>query len=223
MERPREGTERTMKKIPLGKIRLHLGEYRSFFLVECQFCGREFVQREDKVGRGCSCRRIENFRKRVTTHGMSKTRISRIWKGMKARCSNKNLKEFKNYGGRGIRVCKRWEKFENFYEDMKPSYEEGLTIERIHNGKGYSKRNCRWATKAEQSQNTRHCRMVEYRERRMNVMQWARELGLNRNTLIKRLNNWGVCERTFQKNLEHGGRTREDAEAWAEKVRALKK
>lgn len=73
---------------------------------------------------------------------------------MKQRCQNKNHKYYASYGGRGIGICIRWQSFDNFVEDMglKP---DGLSLDRIDNNKGYSKENCRWATKAQQVRNTR--------------------------------------------------------------------
>ena len=73
---------------------------------------------------------------------------------MLSRCENKNVPAFKNYGGRGITVCKRWHKFENFLADMgeRPF---GLTLDRKNNDKGYYKRNCKWSTWIEQQNNRR--------------------------------------------------------------------
>lgn len=73
---------------------------------------------------------------------------------MKQRCLNPNNAHFAYYGGRGITVTKRWLKFENFFQDMgaRPA---GLTIERKDNMKGYSKRNCMWATRSQQQRNKR--------------------------------------------------------------------
>lgn len=82
---------------------------------------------------------------RVKTHGMSYTSTFRIWAGMIARCTNSNLKAFKYYGGRGIKVCERWLKFENFYKDM-GDRPKNLQIDRINNDGNYEPGNCRWVT-----------------------------------------------------------------------------
>lgn len=76
------------------------------------------------------------------------------WRGMLARCNNPKGSDFKNYGGRGIKVCSRWRTFESFFADMGEN-PPGLSLERKDNNKGYSKKNCCWATLAEQSKNRR--------------------------------------------------------------------
>lgn len=80
------------------------------------------------------------------------------WNNIISRCYNKNSKDYKWYGGIGIRVCDRWLDFFLFAEDMYPSYQEGLTLDRKENDKGYSKDNCRWVTMKTQNQNTRMLR-----------------------------------------------------------------
>lgn len=86
------------------------------------------------------------------SHGYSNTRTHSCWKSMKSRCNNSNHPKYKYYGGRGISYDPRWEKFEEFLKDM-GECPEGMTLERNHNDKGYSKENCSWETQQTQNRN----------------------------------------------------------------------
>lgn len=96
---------------------------------------------------------------------------------MRSRCAVLSGRNYENYGGRGIAICARWRRFENFYADMgEPP--EGTSIDRIDNDKGYSPENCRWATVFEQANNRRSNIVISYNGRSQTVTQWSREFGV---------------------------------------------
>jgi len=106
----------------------------------------------------------------------------------KQRCYNQNCRDYKHYGGRGIRICERWlESTENFILDMglRP---DGMTLERIDNQGDYTPENCVWATRLTQSQNTRNARQITYKGETLTVAEWERRLGFSRGTLKARFN-----------------------------------
>lgn len=115
-------------------------------------------------------------------HYMYGTQTYGCWCGIKRRCLNKNDKGYKNYGGRGIKVCQRWMSFKNFFEDMglRP---EGLSIERIDNNGDYCPENCEWADSKTQNRNKRNIK--KYRGK--SIPEWADELGIKRRTLYNRI------------------------------------
>jgi hypothetical protein len=88
-------------------------------------------------------------------HGLSKVPGYDNWWRMIHRCTNSNWKHYKDYGGRGIKVCDRWMKFDNFYIDMGPRPSDGHSLDRINNDGNYEPGNCRWATQSVQSANKR--------------------------------------------------------------------
>lgn len=146
-------------------------------------------------------------------HGHSKrgaqTRAYSIWKNMKTRCGNPRSKCWSVYGGRGIRVCKRWGRFENFLADMgEPP--EGMTLDRKDNDGNYSKRNCRWATPREQSLNSRTITWLEHEGRKMSLSDWAREIGVTSSTMSLRVKRVGwpaalLSTRKYIKQSPHWG------------------
>jgi len=122
------------------------------------------------------------------THGCSslngkKPPTYRSWSSMRSRCLDPKHKAYKNYGGRGILICARWESFENFLADM-GERPQGTTLDRFPNPNGnYEPVNCRWATKAQQCRNSR---------RNRNIIWRGEELGIEPCALLHRLRNWSL-------------------------------
>ncbi len=118
----------------------------------------------------------------------------RAWLHMKVRCNWERDRAYHHYGGRGIKVCPRWEKsFVAFLEDMglRPSPKHSLG--RIDNEKGYSPENCRWETRTQQMRNTRRNRFLTFKGKTQTVSEWAVELGMEYGTLSARLlKGWSV-------------------------------
>ena len=110
---------------------------------------------------------------------------------MKGRCLNPKNTNFKNYGGRGIKICPRWMKFENFMKDMLPTWKKGLTLERLNNNGDYKLSNCSWVTNFEQQNNKRNNRKYKG----MTASQWSRELGGRATIVLGRLYNGWSWER----------------------------
>lgn len=112
--------------------------------------------------RSCGCLRKEETGRRSYSHGLSKTRLYRIWGDMKSRCLNPNVDNYKFYGDKGVLVCEEWlYSFQAFYEwAMKNGYKDGLTIDRVDSEGNYCPQNCRWITQSENAS-------------RANVKRWA--------------------------------------------------
>jgi len=115
------------------------------------------------------------------------------WWAMVDRCNNPKSQPYKNYGGRGVKVCERWLDYDNFAEDMVDGHEKGLTIERVNVDGNYEKDNCCWVTQAQQCQNWRHSVKITYKGETKPYGTFAREYGLIRSTVKSRLDlGWSI-------------------------------
>jgi hypothetical protein len=112
---------------------------------------------------------------------------------MITRCINPNNERYKDYGGRGITVCDRWLKFENFLEDM-GECPPGLTLDRIKNNLGYYHGNCHWTTPKQNNRNKRNNHLITFNGKTQCLSAWAEQLNISRTTLWCRINryNWSI-------------------------------
>ena len=154
----RDMTPRLVKDLGMGYFTEKSKHKTKLGIYECQYCGKEFEGHTYNIKSGtaksCGCQKYKP-REKIIKHGLRKHRLYKTWASMRDRCLNKSGIDYINYGGRGIEICGRWLSIDNFIEDMYPSYQEGLSLDRIDINGNYESNNCRWATKTTQSRNTR--------------------------------------------------------------------
>lgn len=156
-------------------------------------CGNVVVVNSNHLRSGntcsCGCTRGEK-------HGLTNTRIYRIWQAMKNRCYNQNVVHFGDYGGRGITVCEEWKNsFSAFYDwAISNGYSDELTIDRIDFNGNYEPSNCRWVNMKMQNNNTRHNRTITKNGETHSVSEWAEIIGIKPATLYARIftYNWEI-------------------------------
>lgn len=118
---------------------------------------------------------------------------------MLQRCDKPNFIQYKDYGGRGIKVCERWYKFENFYTDMGPPPFQKASIERIDNDRGYEPENVVWADRATQAKNKRTTVRFDFSGYSLTLREWSEKLGVKSATLASRIYLYGwPLERALQ-------------------------
>lgn len=133
----------------------------------------------------CGCYEREQARARKTTHGQNGTRVHRIWKAMRSRCSNKNTPAYPYYGGRGVTVCERWQVFAHFLADMGQPPSDAHSLDRIDTDGAYTPENCRWVDVYTQANNKRNNTAYTFNGVTQNAASWARHFGLIDKTFIR--------------------------------------
>ena len=137
----------------------------------------------------------------LKTHGLSKTRLHRIWHSMYCRCYYPSTNRYKNYGAKGIKVCEEWKHtqgFINFYNwAINNGYSDELTIDRIDNEKDYSPENCRWLTLKEQSNHRTNNRVIEYNGIKHTLSEWCETYNINPVTFSDRLKRGWTLEQAL--------------------------
>ena len=166
------------------------------YRVSCRCsCGNDVIVYESKLRygstRSCGCLQAEISLKNLpkgthgrTRRGRPRDRTYACWVSMKGRCTNPKSENFHQYGGRGIKVCERWQKFENFLADM-GEVPPGLTLDRVRSDGNYEPGNCRWADWDVQENNRRDNRRVVIKGVNLTVAQASRQLGISQSTINK--------------------------------------
>lgn len=159
-------------------------------------CGNEVVTYADNLRSGhtssCGCLSRDISRKMLTTHGKAGRGnthpLFRVWMAIKNRCYNQNSTAYKDYGGRGIKLCKEWQEFQPFYEwAMKNGYKTGLEIDRTDNDSGYCPENCRFITAKQNNRNKRNNRYITIDGETKTLSAWSELYNLNHTTILHRL------------------------------------
>ncbi len=175
----------------LDRMEKRSGAFKSFWVCHCD-CGVEKVLARNNLTSGntrsCGCLSIENSATVNRTHGMSRTILYNTWQCMITRCCNPDNPAYKDYGGRGIKVCERWRiDYTAFLADMGQPPTKRYSLDRIDNNGNYCKENCRWATTKQQSRNSRHNVHIEHNGESHCVSEWAEITGIKMHTLYNRL------------------------------------
>lgn len=177
------------------------GVKRLYWACRCD-CGNMVNVCSSKLSDGhtqsCGCLQKERASLAKTTHGASSSKGCipeyGVWLNMKARCAYKSTHSYKYYGARGISVCERWMKFENFLEDMGRRPSPSHSIDRLDSNGNYEPDNCKWSDDFEQNNNRSNNRRLTYDGKTMNLFQWAREVGINPKRIHARLvAGWSVA------------------------------
>lgn len=171
----------------------HRGERgKAWWRCRCD-CGTERVISRMNLTRrlnptqSCGCYRADHVRAAVWQHGGYRAPEYLNWRSMLKRCERVKNHNYKDYGGRGIRVCERWHDFNNFLADMGPRPSPRHTIDRIDRDGHYERGNCRWATPTTQARNRKSSLRLTYNGSTKLLREWADELHLHYHTVRNRL------------------------------------
>lgn len=169
---------------------------RVMYLCECD-CGNKIVTRAESLRSGhtqsCGCKHKDIVSALSTKHGHANTRLYIIWGSMIQRCCNPKHKAYKNYGGRGIKPCKKWlENFETFYQwAISNGYSDNLQLDRMDNNIGYQPSNCRFITAKENNRNRRCTKMVTYHGEVKPLAEFCDIMNINYDLVLNRINSYG--------------------------------
>jgi len=148
--------------------------------------------------KSCGCLKIEKAISDKLTHGKSFSCEYWIWNQMRERCQNPKHKGFQWYGGRGIKVCERWQhSFEHFFADMGERPSKKHSIDRVDNDLGYSPENCKWVTTMQQARNKRNNAWLTFNHKTLCVTDWAKEVNISVSAIADRLRRGWTVEQAL--------------------------
>ena len=188
---------------PKFRVNPNRGQSKTMQVCQCS-CGKCDVYLRYNLANGhtqsCGCWAVDTVIERSTTHGDSKSREHIAWSSATKRCHNKNYWKYDRYGGRGIRVCDRWQGpmgYANFLADMgrKPSPKH--TLDRIDVNGNYCPENCRWATQKEQCRNKENSKYLTAFGKIQCLSAWAEEYNITASLIHKRLRRGWDVERAI--------------------------
>jgi len=143
--------------------------------------------------KSCGCFHVDVARKQMTKHNLSESPLYKTWIGIMDRCYNPANPAYKRYGGRGIKVAKKWRSISNFIGDLKERGFPNATLDRIDNDGDYEPGNVRWATRKEQNRNKSSNRLISFGGVTLAMSEWAERRGMSRGVLCKRLKaGWSI-------------------------------
>lgn len=164
-------------------------------------CGSTHVTNTNSLTQGhtqsCGCLQAEVMARGNVVHGLSRTPAYTAWLNIRARCENEASPSYKNYGGRGIRVCDRWQSFDNFFADMGQPPSAQHSIERLNNNGNYEPDNCIWATRYQQSRNRRNNVSVTINGETKFISEWCEQYGIALASVHRRLKKGYTMERAI--------------------------
>lgn len=172
--------------------------FHYFWLCKCD-CGNKVVVDGTHLKNGhsksCGCYKAKRTSETHTTHGLSNSRINRIYRKMKGRCYNSNNPKYYCYGARGITICDEWKNdFKAFYDwSIQNGYKDNLSIDRIDVNGNYEPSNCRWATNLQQANNKTINHYLIYNNEKHTIAEWSRITGFPKSSISYRIKkNWTI-------------------------------
>ena len=178
---------------PVGKIGKSIA-----WLYQCD-CGEQGVARSSSLPAKTRCAKCarEQQAQKITIHGETinpkRSSLYNTWLSIRQRCNNPKHLSYKDYGGRGIKLCERWNSFDMFKLDVGEKPAPHMQINRIDNNGNYEPGNVEWATPSQNSNNRRSSRLIEYKGKAMTLRAWCDELGLSYPLMKQRMvKKWDV-------------------------------